>query len=83
MGCCVVASNTAPLQEVITDNVTGKLVDFFDHEVLSSSIIELLSNESHRDKLCHAARELAIKNYSLYESCLPKQIEWVNQLYNL
>ena len=83
MGCCVVASNTAPLQEVITDNVTGKLVDFFDHEELSTSIIQLLSNESLRGKLGSAAREFATKKYSLYESCLPKQIEWVNDLYNL
>ena len=80
IGCAIVASDTAPVRDAITDEHTGRLVDFFDHQALSSSICELLDDPDARARLGQAAREFAITNYDLQYHCLPMQLEWVKQL---
>ena len=80
IGCSIVASDTAPLHEVITDDVTGKLVDFFSHKELASSVVDLLKNPQKRIELGSAARRYAKENYDLNNICLPKQIRWVEEL---
>ena len=80
IGCAIVASDTAPVRDAITDDHTGRLVDFFDHQALSSSICELLDDPDARARLGQAAREFAITNYDLQYHCLPMQLEWVKQL---
>ena len=37
-GCCIVASDTAPVREVLVDGDTGVLVDFFLPEVQANAI---------------------------------------------
>lgn len=80
VGCCVVASNTAPLKEVIDDDKTGCLVDFFDYSAIGSKVIELLNNPDKRAKLSRNARKFVIENFDLKTVCLPKQIQWVESL---
>ena len=82
MGCAIVASDTAPVREAIEDGSTGRLVDFFDHQALASSICELLDDPAARSRLGHTAREFAIAHYDLQSHCLPKQLDWVAQLVN-
>ncbi|WP_295551260.1 glycosyltransferase family 4 protein [uncultured Pseudacidovorax sp.] len=38
----IVASDTAPVREVIKNGVNGRLVDFFDTEVLATTVVETL-----------------------------------------
>ena len=76
VGCAIVASNTKPLQEVITDQENGLLFDFFDFNRLSNLAIKLLEDSSLRKKIGYNAREFAIKNYDI-DLCLKKQLEWV------
>lgn len=80
IGCAIVASNTAPVKEVITHDETGRLVDFFNKEDLAAQVIDLLQNPFERERLGKAAREHAIKHYDLQSKCLPKQLEWVEML---
>ena len=80
VGCAVVASDTTPLHEVIEDNVTGKLVNFFSPNELAIKVNALIKNPKERTRLGLAAREFAKTNYDLRGVCLPKQIEWVEQL---
>jgi glycosyltransferase involved in cell wall biosynthesis len=79
-GCAIVASDTPPVKEVITSELNGVLVNFFDHEALAVRVVELLSNPERRRVLGANARELAVKNYDLQSVCLPKQLHWVRQL---
>ena len=79
-GCAIVASDTQPLQEAITDNETGKLVNFFDHEALALSVKDLLETPSERLRLGKNARAFAQLNYDLQNVCLPEQLAWVNSL---
>jgi glycosyltransferase involved in cell wall biosynthesis len=79
-GCAIVASDTSPVREVIFENETGRLFDFFDCESLVSLIIELLNDPAMRIRLGKNARAFVSENYELREICLPKQIKWINEL---
>ena len=79
-GCAIIASDTQPLHEAITDNETGILVNFFDHETLAKTIIKVLSDKDLRLRLGRNARKFAIENYDLYSACLPIQLKWVEEL---
>jgi glycosyltransferase involved in cell wall biosynthesis len=82
-GCAVVASNTQPLHEAITDNETGMLVDFFAIESWVEKISQLLDNPEQRAYLGKNARIFAQTHYDLQTVCLPKQLAWVKQLAEL
>lgn len=81
-GCAVIASDTAPVKEVIEHNKTGILTDFFDHQELAAKTIALLKDSELRRALSEAARQYVINNYDLKTHCLPKQIEWVHNLHS-
>lgn len=80
IGCTIVASDTAPVKEVITHNETGKLVNFFDNQALAAQIIDLLNNPEARQKLGQQARAYAVEHYDLVTVCLPQQLEWINEM---
>lgn len=82
-GAAIVTSDTEPLREVIKDNETGKMVNFFDKTTLINTICHLLDNPQERQRLGENARQFAINNYDLQSVCLPKQIQWVKTLAEL
>lgn len=79
-GCSIVASDTAPLHEVIEHDRTGRLVNFFDAQSLAKEVCSLLSDRGKRDQLGKNAREFARENYDSNSVCLPQQIAWVESL---
>jgi glycosyltransferase involved in cell wall biosynthesis len=81
-GCTIVASDTQPLHEAIKHNRTGKLVDFFDAEALSSEVCSLLEDPGECQRLSSNARQFAVENFDLRNVCLPKQLDWVASLLN-
>jgi len=78
-GAAIIASDTAPVREVITDGETGRLVDFFSVAALNDAICELLDDTAQRARLGRAARELAVDRYDLRSRCLPRQIKLVQE----
>lgn len=78
-GCAIVASKTAPVEEVLTHNQTGRLVNFFSPEEISSQVIDLINNSNHREALGGAARQYAIDYFDRETICLPAQINWVER----
>jgi len=76
-GCTIVGSSTAPVREVIDNNVHGLLVNFFDPKGIASAITNLLGNDELSAQLGENARRRAIDRYSL-ERCLPRQLELIN-----
>ena len=79
-GCTIVASNTAPLKELIQSDVNGRLVDFFQSEGLASQVIALLDDPATRKRLGLAARKTIQEQYDLRQICLPRQMDWVTTL---
>lgn len=73
-GCCVVASNTQPVAEIIKDNHNGLLFDFFNISQMVEKIEFALDNRQKVLELGKNARETIVKNYSLGKT-LPEQIK--------
>ena len=78
MGAPVIASDTAPVVEVIEDGANGWLVDFFDPQALAAKISEVLGQDS--SEVRKRARQTAVDRFDLHSVCLPKQIELVESL---
>ncbi|TCL00675.1 glycosyltransferase involved in cell wall biosynthesis [Shimia isoporae] len=81
IGAPIVASDTAPLQEVITDEETGLLFPFFDGERMVAQISRVLDDAALRDQMGASARALAIEGYDLESRCLPRQLAWIDELF--
>lgn len=80
VGCCLVASATPPVKEVLRDGETGSLVDFFDGEALVDRICTLLDDPERRAAYGAAARNFAIENYDLQSVCLPQQVALIERV---
>lgn len=75
-GCQIVASDTAPVREVITHGENGLLVDFFDVDGLAQTVIGALADPDAGAARRRAARQTILRRYRL-EDCLPR---WVKLL---
>jgi glycosyltransferase involved in cell wall biosynthesis len=76
-GCHIVASNTAPVTEAITDGQNGTLVNFFDVAAWSEKLTEALANPARFQPLRDAARQTALARYDLRRHCLPRMVDFV------
>ena len=77
-GCLVVASRTAPVEEVIRHGENGWLVDFFSPEALAARVDEALADR--HDDLRARARETVVRGYDLRSVRLPQQISLISRL---
>lgn len=75
--CAIVASRTAPVQEVVEHAQTGRLIDFFDQHNLVDQINQLLVQRSQQNyqTMCENARQFVKQSYDFRAVCLPKQLE--------
>jgi glycosyltransferase involved in cell wall biosynthesis len=73
-GCLIVASDTAPVREVIKDGETGYLVDFFSISALQSAVVNALGERKSRIEITAAARRQTAERYDLGRVCLPAQL---------
>jgi glycosyltransferase involved in cell wall biosynthesis len=73
-GCAIVASDTAPLKEVIHPE-TGVLTPFFEPQTLARQVIDLLGDDAKRKQLGVAARKLAVERFDLNTVCIPKIVK--------
>jgi glycosyltransferase involved in cell wall biosynthesis len=79
-GCAIVASDTAPVREVIKHNETGLLVEFFDLNAIAEKVSFLLNNPTERQRLGESAREFVLRQCDLGGVCSSKQRLWVKDL---
>jgi glycosyltransferase involved in cell wall biosynthesis len=76
-GALVVGSRTAPVEEMIRHGENGLLVDFFDVNAWSETLIKTLSNPEHYTHIRAAARKTVVEKYDLQSICLPRMIGYV------
>lgn len=74
-GAPVIASNTAPVLEVIEDGVNGLVVDFFATERLAQRVIDVLAHPRDYAAMRAAARRTIVENYDLKSLCLPRWLQ--------
>jgi glycosyltransferase involved in cell wall biosynthesis len=75
-GCVVVASDTAPVKEVIEDGVNGLLVDFFSPRQICDRIGEVLDDPDRMTNIRTKARETIVERYDL-NKLLPQHLDWI------
>ena len=82
MACetAIVASDVAPVREVMTDGESGRLVGFFDGTALVERICELLDDPVQRARLGRAARQRVVEHYDLKSRCLPQQLALIREV---
>jgi glycosyltransferase involved in cell wall biosynthesis len=75
----VVGSDTAPVQEVITNGINGLLVDFFRPDQLAQTLHNILEQPRDFDLIRKKARETVLARYDL-GSCLQQRLAWLSSL---
>lgn len=79
IGCCIIASNTKPVLELMKNNYNGLLVDFYDVNQLVEKIEFALDNQDKMQELRYNARKTIVDNYAL-KDLLPKHIDFIRNL---
>jgi glycosyltransferase involved in cell wall biosynthesis len=75
----VIGSDTAPVQEVITNGINGLLVDFFKPDQLAKTVSNVLDRPKDFDQIRKKARETVLAKYDL-NSCLQQRLAWLSSL---
>ena len=80
MEATIVASDVAPVREVMTDGETGRLVPFHDPAALAATVADVLARPEAHAALGPAARAHVVAEYDFLTACLPRQIAEINAL---
>ena len=78
-GCLIVASDTEPVREVMSDGKNGLLVDFFSPDQIAASVGKALDRPEKLRHLRDAARQTILERYSL-GSLLPQHIRLIEEV---
>jgi glycosyltransferase involved in cell wall biosynthesis len=76
-GCLIVASKTAPVQEVIEHGRNGLLVDFFDPQALAATVADALERRASLQHLRDAARQTIVERYDMQRHCMPALLRFM------
>jgi glycosyltransferase involved in cell wall biosynthesis len=79
-GAVVVGSDTAPVTEVLTHEVNGLVVPFFDHERIAAATLRAFADPAGHAHLGAAARASVVARYDLAGVCLPRQLDLVERV---
>jgi glycosyltransferase involved in cell wall biosynthesis len=79
-GCCIVASATPPVEEMITSGDQGQLVDFFDPDALAQQADHLLQDREQRQRLGKCARQHILEGGYDLQNALKQQVNLINQV---
>jgi glycosyltransferase involved in cell wall biosynthesis len=80
MGAAIVASDTAPVREVLDHGQTGLLVDFFDPSALARQVTQVLADPDGHGELGRAARRHVVEHYDFHTRALPTHVGRINDL---
>jgi glycosyltransferase involved in cell wall biosynthesis len=80
-GTTVLASNTAPVCEMIQDGQNGLLVDFFDMERMADLADKVLNDPAAYRPLGQAGVQMIRERYSL-EVCLPRMLDLYEEAFH-
>ena len=77
VGCCIVASDTAPVKELIQDSFNGILTVFYNIDLLARKINSVLEEPEKYSNIRISARETIKEKYKL-QKLLKEQIDFLN-----
>lgn len=79
-GCLIIASDTAPVREILTAGHNGLLVDFFSPVALAEGVISALERAPQMQPLRIQARRDIREDYDLQRCTLPCQLALLQDL---
>jgi glycosyltransferase involved in cell wall biosynthesis len=83
-GCLVVASKTAPVEEVIRDGENGFFVDIFSPSEIAERVITTLeAGNGGFAEIRQNARQTIVEKYDLKSICLPAQLALLEKAISL
>ncbi len=80
-GCAIVASDTAPVREFVTDRVSGRLAPFLQPNAIADAVLEMLEDTKAAARLRAGARAWAEANLDMgvylanYEKLIARAME--------
>jgi glycosyltransferase involved in cell wall biosynthesis len=72
-GCLVIGSKTPPVEEMITHEENGLLVDFFSTQQLVEAVQRACEHPASMQAMREQARRTVVERYDLNTICLPEQ----------
>ncbi len=82
-GCLLVASKTAPVEEVIREGENGLLVDFFSPADIAARVVAVLeAGRNGYADIRRNARSTIVGKYDLKTICLPAQLNLLERALN-
>jgi glycosyltransferase involved in cell wall biosynthesis len=75
--CRMIASDTAPVREIIKDGVNGRLFPFFDQGALVERVRETLADKEKSAAMAREGRRIAVERYDYETVCLPQWREFL------
>lgn len=78
--CLLVASDTAPVRDVLTDGVDGLLVDFFDHQALARTLTNVCRKPDAYSELRRAARAKVVAEFDRRTVTEPAWLKLIDEL---
>ena len=78
-GCLLVASDTPPVREMISDGDNGLLVDFFDVKAIAARVEEALAKQGELSDIRHVARQTIVDRYD-WRKMLPQQVAFLRRI---
>jgi len=78
----IVASDTEPVLEVIENNKTGLLVNFFDYDDISDKVSSVLSEPEEFSEIGKNARNFIVENYDLEKISIPRYLKLIEDTIN-
>ncbi|MBL8397477.1 MAG: glycosyltransferase family 4 protein, partial [Candidatus Accumulibacter sp.] len=78
--CPIIASDTAPVREVISAGHNGLLVDFFSPQTLAETIVSVLAEPQRLSAMRQQARRDVQQRFDLTTITLPRVIELIQSL---
>lgn len=78
LGCVVIGSATAPVEEVIEHGRNGLLVDFFSPDAVGAAVVGALADPAAHQPLREAARRTVEERYDLHRICLPQHLRLID-----
>lgn len=75
----LIASDTAPVREVVEDGVNGRLVDFFDEDELAETVVETVRAPERFVAMRRRARQDIVRKYAL-ATVMPHHLSLIHGL---
>lgn len=80
VGCLVIGSRTAPVEEAIQHGVNGILADFFSPQDIATKVIAALEFSAEHAPIRERARQSILDRYELEAICLPAQLALLDRI---